>query len=45
MEESQMLNHEEPVLANAVDEVDFNPEYDGSWVFLNGARIPVTEGN
>jgi len=45
MEESQMLNHEEPVLVNDVDEVDFNPEYDGSWVFLNGVRIPVTEGN
>jgi len=43
MEESQMLNHEEPVLANAVDEVDFNLEYDGSWVFPRGVRIPVTE--
>jgi hypothetical protein len=43
MEESQMLNHEEPVLANAVDEVDFNPEDDGSWVFPRGVRVPVTE--
>jgi hypothetical protein len=45
LETLQMLNDEESVLVNAVDEVDFNLEDDGSWVFLNGVRIPVTEGN
>jgi hypothetical protein len=43
MENPQMLNDEEPVLVNAVDEVDFNLEDDGSWVFPRGVRIPVTE--
>jgi hypothetical protein len=43
VEDPQMLNHEVPVLATAVDEVDFNLEDDGWLGFPRGVRIPVTE--